>query len=170
MYSCDPPKISFTVYRVFNWLVFVTDTGYLLRSKNWSFIRSVSFRSVSYLKGYTMSQRVSGRPLTAEVQIRSQVSPWKFVVNKVALGEVFFRVLLFSPVIITLRVSNAHIRLQIALTTRTNVRNLGTFKTVTPFRKSGNFGWKSTSNFLLFSWLNNWVFQFSDMYRFSGDA
>jgi len=97
-----------------------------------------------------MSQRVSGRPLTAEGRIRSQVSPWDFVVNKVALGEVFLRVLLFSPVIVTLRVSNVHIRLQIAFTRRTNVRILGTFKTVMSFRKSGKFGWKSTSNFVIY--------------------
>jgi hypothetical protein len=86
-----------------------------------------------------MSQRDSGRPLTTEGRIRSQVSPCEFVVDKVALGEVFFRVLRFSPVIVTLPVFPAHIRLQIALTRRTIVRYLGTFKTVMVFRKSGKF-------------------------------
>ena len=110
------------------------------------------------------------RPLTAEGRIRSQVSSCEFVLDKMAVGEVFLQVLRFSPVIITLPVFHAHICLQIALTRRTNVRNLGIFKTIMAFRKSGSFRWKSTSNFLLFSWLNCCVFQFYDMYKFSGDA
>jgi len=97
-----------------------------------------------------MSHRASGRPITAEGRIRSQVRPCEFVVDRVALGEVFLRVPRFPPLIITLPVFHTNIRLQIALTRRTNVRNLGTFKTVMPFRKSGSFGWKSTSKFLLF--------------------
>jgi hypothetical protein len=46
-----------------------------------------------------MAQAVSRRPPTAEARVRSGVSPCGgFVVDKVALGQVFPRVLQFSPV------------------------------------------------------------------------
>jgi hypothetical protein len=45
--------------------------------------------------GRAMTQVVSRRPSTAEVQIRVHVG---FVVGKVALGQVFLRVLRFFPV------------------------------------------------------------------------
>jgi hypothetical protein len=43
-----------------------------------------------------MAQAVSRRPLTAAAQVRVQVNPVGFVVDKVALGQVFLRVLWFS--------------------------------------------------------------------------
>jgi hypothetical protein len=45
-----------------------------------------------------MSQAVSRRPLIAKARVRALVSPCGFVVDKVALGYVFLRVLRFSPV------------------------------------------------------------------------
>jgi hypothetical protein len=45
-----------------------------------------------------MAQAVSRRPPTAEARVRSRVSPWGFVVDKVALGQVFPRVLPFFSV------------------------------------------------------------------------
>jgi hypothetical protein len=42
-----------------------------------------------------MAQEVSLRPLTAEARVRDRVG---FMVDKVALGQVFFRVLRFPPV------------------------------------------------------------------------
>jgi hypothetical protein len=45
-----------------------------------------------------MAQAVSRRALTAEAQVRARVSPCGFVVDKVALGQVFLRVLRFSSV------------------------------------------------------------------------
>jgi hypothetical protein len=45
-----------------------------------------------------MAQAVSRRPLTAAAWFRAQVNPVGFVVYKVALGQVFLRVLRFSPV------------------------------------------------------------------------
>jgi hypothetical protein len=47
-----------------------------------------------------MAQAVSRRPLTAAAGVRAQVNPVGFVVDKVALGQVFLRVLRFSPVTI----------------------------------------------------------------------
>jgi hypothetical protein len=44
-----------------------------------------------------MAQVVSRRPLTAEARVRSRVHVG-YVVDKVALGQVFPRVLRFSPV------------------------------------------------------------------------
>jgi hypothetical protein len=44
--------------------------------------------------GRSISQAVSRRPLTAA----ARVNPVKFVVDEVALGQVFLRVLRFSPV------------------------------------------------------------------------
>jgi hypothetical protein len=45
-----------------------------------------------------MAQVVSRRPLTAEARVRSRSIHVWFVVDKVALGEVFLRVIRFSPV------------------------------------------------------------------------
>jgi hypothetical protein len=45
-----------------------------------------------------MAQEVNRRPLTAAAWVCAQVSLVGFVVDKVALGQVFFRVLRFSPV------------------------------------------------------------------------
>jgi hypothetical protein len=45
--------------------------------------------------GRAMAQAVSRRPPTVKARFRSQVG---FVVDKVALGQVFPRVLRFSPV------------------------------------------------------------------------
>jgi hypothetical protein len=47
-----------------------------------------------FTRGRVMAQAVSRRSLTAEVRVRSRGS----VVDKVALGQVFLRVLRFSPV------------------------------------------------------------------------
>jgi hypothetical protein len=44
-----------------------------------------------------MAQAVSRRPLTAAAWVRAQVNPVGFVVDKVALGQVFIRVFRFSP-------------------------------------------------------------------------
>jgi hypothetical protein len=50
------------------------------------------------MKGGAMSQAVSRRPFTAEAQVRSRFVHMGFVVDKVALGQVFLQVLQFSPV------------------------------------------------------------------------
>jgi hypothetical protein len=49
-------------------------------------------------KGCAMAQAVSWRPLTVEAQVHAQVVHVEFVVDKVALGQVFLRVLWFFPV------------------------------------------------------------------------
>jgi hypothetical protein len=49
------------------------------------------------LVGRAMAQAVSRRPLTAAARVRAQVNPMGFVVDKVALGQVFLRDLRFSP-------------------------------------------------------------------------
>jgi branched-subunit amino acid transport protein len=45
-----------------------------------------------------MAQAVSRRFLIAESRALARVNPCEFVVDKVALGQVFLRVLRFSPV------------------------------------------------------------------------
>jgi hypothetical protein len=45
-----------------------------------------------------MAQAVSRRPLTAAARFHARVNPVGFVMDKVTLGQVFFRVLRFSPV------------------------------------------------------------------------
>jgi hypothetical protein len=52
---------------------------------------------ICYL-GRTMAQAVSLRPLTAAAWVRAQVNPVRFVVDKVALGQVLLTVLRLSPV------------------------------------------------------------------------
>jgi hypothetical protein len=49
-----------------------------------------------------MAQAVRRRPLTAAAWVRAQVNPVGFVVDKVALEQVFLRGLRFSPAIIPL--------------------------------------------------------------------
>jgi hypothetical protein len=51
-----------------------------------------------YSLGRDIAQAVSHRPLTAAAWISARVNPVGFVVDKVALGQVFLRVLRFSPV------------------------------------------------------------------------
>jgi hypothetical protein len=53
---------------------------------------------VTYV-GRAMAQVVSRRPLTAETRVRAGSIHVGFVVDKVALGQVFLRVLRFFPVI-----------------------------------------------------------------------
>jgi hypothetical protein len=55
-------------------------------------------RKLRVLLGRVIAQAVSRRPLTAAAWVRVQVNPVGFVVEKVALGQVFLRVLRFSPV------------------------------------------------------------------------
>jgi hypothetical protein len=49
-------------------------------------------------KDRAMAQAVSRRPPTAEARVRSRSVHVVFVVDKVALGQIFPRVLWFSPV------------------------------------------------------------------------
>jgi hypothetical protein len=51
-----------------------------------------------HILGRAIAQAVSRRPLTAAARVRARVSPVVYVVDKVALGLVFLRVLRFSPV------------------------------------------------------------------------
>jgi hypothetical protein len=50
------------------------------------------------LKGCAMAQAVSRLPLTEEARVRSRVGPCGICGGKVALGQVYLRVLRFSPV------------------------------------------------------------------------
>jgi hypothetical protein len=54
--------------------------------------------TIKIIIGRAMAQAVSRRLLTAAARVRAQVNPVGFVVDKVALGQVFLRVLRFSPV------------------------------------------------------------------------
>jgi hypothetical protein len=51
-----------------------------------------------YVMGRAMAQAVSRRPLTAEAGFDPGSAHVRFVVDKVALGQVFPRALRFSPV------------------------------------------------------------------------
>jgi hypothetical protein len=53
---------------------------------------------MSQNSGRAMVQAVSRRPLTAEARFDTGSVHVKFLVEKVALGQVFLRVLPFSPV------------------------------------------------------------------------
>jgi hypothetical protein len=48
--------------------------------------------------GRAMAQAVSRRPVITAAWVRARVNPVGFVVDKMALGQVFLRVLRFSPV------------------------------------------------------------------------
>jgi hypothetical protein len=55
-------------------------------------------RHSAVYRGRAMAQAVSRRPLTAEARVRARVNPCGICGGKVVLGQVFLRVLLFSPV------------------------------------------------------------------------
>jgi hypothetical protein len=57
-------------------------------------------RILSFLRqalGRAVAQAVSRRHLTAAARVHAQVNPMGYVVGKVAVGQVFLRVLRFSP-------------------------------------------------------------------------
>jgi hypothetical protein len=70
---------------------------FMIDKSNWAF-------------GHAMAQVVSRRPLTAETGFAPGSIHVTFVVDKVSLGQVFLRVLRFSPVNISLnrRSPNSH--------------------------------------------------------------
>jgi hypothetical protein len=64
------------------------------RDKRYHFVST----EVHLQNGRAMAQAaVSCWPLTAVAWVRAQINPVGFVVDKVALGQVFLRVLRFSP-------------------------------------------------------------------------
>jgi hypothetical protein len=60
-------------------------------------LRHIQF-VINWMSCRAMAQAVSSRPLTAEARVRSGSVHVRFVVDKVALRQVFPRVLRFSPV------------------------------------------------------------------------
>jgi hypothetical protein len=87
-----------------------------------------------------MVQAVSCRPFTVETQIRSHVSPYELVVDKVVLWWVFVRIFLFSPVRISSPMLRTHILPYVALTRGTNRRRHGTFQKPKLFLEIGEHG------------------------------
>ena len=67
----------------------------------------------------------------------------RFVVNKMALWQVFFRVLQFYPLRIIPTKLYTHLHLCFAFTRKTNGSSLGTFQEVKFFRKCGTIGYKN---------------------------
>jgi hypothetical protein len=62
----------------------------------------------------------------------------EFVVDKVALGQVFIQELRFSPVNIIPTLLHTHLHLYVALTRRAKGRSLGTLKKGIAVSKMGN--------------------------------
>jgi hypothetical protein len=62
----------------------------------------------------------------------------RFVVDEVAMGQVSFRALRFSDVSEIPPMLHTHLYLNIAITRRTNVRNLGNLRKAVLLRKSGS--------------------------------
>jgi hypothetical protein len=71
----------------------------------------------------------------------------RFVVDLAALGQIFLRMLQFSPVSIIPPVLHTHLHLQAARTGKTNGQSLGTLQKALVFLKSGSIGYKSTFTF-----------------------
>jgi hypothetical protein len=95
-----------------------------------------------------MVQAAGRRPLTPEARVRSQTSNVRFVVEKVALGQVFIRLPVFPC-------QHHSTYLHVALTRRTNGRSLRIFLNAMLLRKSWSFGkkssYKSTSFYMVFT-------------------
>jgi len=71
----------------------------------------------------------------------------RFVVDKVALWQVFLRVLRFYPLSIIPANLHTHLHVRVAVTRRTNGRSLGTFQKVKFFRKCWTMGYKNRLTF-----------------------
>ena len=99
-----------------------------LRGKSWTF---------KYNSGYYQALK-----FTTEVQVRSQVSTVRFVVDNVAMVQVYLRILRFCSVSIIPSMLHTHFHLHVALTGRANGRSLGTFQKEILFGKSGSIGWE----------------------------
>ena len=65
--------------------------------------------------------------------------PVGFVVDRVALGHFFLRVLPSFPAGMIPSIIHAHLHVHVAVTLRKNGRRLGTFQTAVLFGKSGSF-------------------------------
>ena len=72
----------------------------------------------------------------------------RFVVNTVALWQVFLRVLQFYPLSIIPTKLHTHLYLRVAFTRRTNERRQGTFQEIMSFRKWGTIGYKNRLTFI----------------------
>ena len=68
----------------------------------------------------------------------------RFVVIKLAMGQVFLRVLLLSPINTIPAMVHTHLNLHAALIRRTNRQSLGTFKSAVISRKAGKAEYKIT--------------------------
>jgi hypothetical protein len=116
------------------WCVYQSKPVRLLTSDAvWPFVRSqlnfcVLFGLISFFNDGAMAKAVI-----------SALSPWApefdprlvsvvFVVDRVALGQVFLPVLRFSPVIIIVPFLHPHIYLHVAVIRWTNGRSVGTFQ------------------------------------------
>jgi len=67
-----------------------------------------------------MAQAFRLRPVTAEAQVRSQVSPCEIVVDKVTVQQVLLRAVRFSLVSIIPPVLHNQLRVHATVTKRTN--------------------------------------------------
>ena len=72
----------------------------------------------------------------------------RFVVDKVALRQVFLRVLRFYPFSAIPVNLPTHLHLRFAVTRRTKGRSLGTFQKVKFFRKWGTMGYENRLTFI----------------------
>jgi len=95
--------------------------------------------TIQVIYDHAMIQADSRRPLTVEARVLSQVSLCE-IGDKVSLGQVFLRVLRFSPVNIISPVLHTHVHLQVVHTRRTNGRRRKNFQKAMLFKKSGALG------------------------------
>ena len=92
-----------------------------------------------------------GLNLTAEVRVGFRASFVRCVVDKVALGQGFLRVVPLTPLSIILSMSVTHLYI-IVTSGRTNGRSLGTFQTAMLLRKYENIGYKITFTAFVLYW------------------
>jgi hypothetical protein len=131
-----------------NWRVCITETECV-----YSAVRAESIKCILMFvpKSCALAQAVSRRAVTVEATVRSRSVHVRFVVEKVALGEDFLRILRFSPVrVIALMLTRStYLHLDAACTTRKKGRSLGTFKKPCCFGDCGAFDRKILSLFRL---------------------
>jgi hypothetical protein len=95
-----------------------------------------------------MAQSFNCRPLTAVVRVRSQSSPRRIVVDRVALEQVYLRVLGFSLVSIISSMLLIHFHINNTFVRRTSGPSIGTLKKIIVLRKTENVGQKFSFAFV----------------------
>jgi hypothetical protein len=81
----------------------------------------------------------------------------RFVADKVAVEEIFLRILRFSPVSNISPMLHIHLHLHVTLARSTNGRSLGTFQKAMLYRQSESIGQKNTFTLYIYIYICRYI-------------